>query len=40
MQHDQEKSSPPEFITLEDAAAMTSGTRVTFIPGIPALFLP
>ncbi|XOV84867.1 MAG: hypothetical protein ACFHXK_07025 [bacterium] len=30
--------SSPEFITLEEAAAMTTGTRVTFIPGIPALF--
>ena len=28
----------PEFITLEEAAAMTTGTRVTFIPGIPALY--
>ena len=27
-----------EFITLEEAAAMTSGTRITFIPGIPALY--
>jgi hypothetical protein len=25
-------SSSPEFITLEQAAAMTTGTRVTFIP--------
>jgi glutathione S-transferase len=31
-------SSSPEFITLEEAAAMTTGTRVTFIPGIPALY--
>ena len=31
-------TSTPEFITLEEAAAMTSGTRVTFIPGLPALF--
>jgi len=31
-------SSSPEFITLEEAAAMTTGTRVTFIPGLPALF--
>lgn len=31
-------SSSPEFITLEQAAAMKTGTRVTFIPGIPALF--
>ncbi len=28
----------PEFVTLEEAAAMTTGTRVTFIPGIPALY--
>ena len=31
-------SQVPEFITLEEAAAMTSGTRVTFIPGMPALY--
>ena len=31
-------TSTPEFITLEEAAAMTTGTRVTFIPGLPALF--
>jgi len=30
--------SSPEFISLEAAAAMTHGTRVTFIPGIPALY--
>jgi glutathione S-transferase len=28
----------PEFVTLEEAAAMKTGTRVTFIPGIPALY--
>ena len=28
----------PEFISLEEAAAMTSGTRVTFVPGIPAMY--
>ncbi len=28
----------PEFISLEQAAAMTTGTRVTFIPGVPALY--
>ena len=32
------ESQMPEFITLEEAAAMTSGTRVTFIPGMPALY--
>ena len=31
-------SSNPEFITLEAAAAMTTGTRITFIPGLPALY--
>jgi len=30
--------SVPEFVTLEEAAAMKTGTRVTFIPGIPALY--
>ena len=28
----------PEFITLDEAAGMTTGTRVTFVPGIPAMF--
>ena len=31
-------STTPEFITLDEAAAMTTGTRVTFIPGMPALY--
>ena len=31
-------SPAPEFITLDEAAAMTTGTRVTFIPGIPAMY--
>ena len=31
-------TSTPEFISLDEAAAMSSGTRVTFIPGIPALY--
>ena len=31
-------SPTPEFVSLEEAAAMTSGTRVTFIPGVPALY--
>ena len=31
-------SDTVEFISLEEAAAMTSGTRVTFIPGIPAMY--
>lgn len=33
-----EQVESPRFITLEEAAAMTKGTRVTFIPGIPALY--
>jgi len=28
----------PEFISLEDAAAMKTGTRITFIPGLQALY--
>ena len=28
----------PTFISLDDAAAMTEGTRVTFIPGLQALY--
>lgn len=31
-------SKAPEFITLDEAATMKTGTRVTFIPGIPALY--
>ena len=31
-------TSEPEFVALDEAAAMTTGTRVTFIPGIPALY--
>ncbi len=31
-------SQGPEFITLDKAAAMTTGTRVTFAPGFPAIF--
>ena len=27
-----------EFVSLEEAAAMKTGTRVTFIPGLPALY--
>lgn len=32
------KNETPKFITLDEAAAMSTGTRVTFIPGIPALY--
>lgn len=31
-------SREPVFVTLNEAAAMKTGTRVTFIPGIPALY--
>ena len=31
-------NSTVEFITFQEAVAMKTGTRVTFIPGIPALF--
>jgi len=33
-----ETTPHPNFITLDEAAAMTTGTRVTFVPGIPAIF--
>ena len=32
------ESKTPTFISLDDAAAMKTGTRVTFIPGVPALY--
>ena len=35
---DQKTSDNPNFITLDEAAAMTEGTRITFIPGIQALY--
>ena len=28
----------PQFVSLDEAAAMTTGTRVTFVPGVPALY--
>ena len=31
-------TNSPNFISLDEAAAMTEGTRITFIPGIQALF--
>ncbi len=31
-------SQGPQFITLDEAAAITSGTRVTFVPGIQAMY--
>jgi glutathione S-transferase len=33
-----QKSPSPEFITLDEAAEMKSGTRVTFVPGVQALY--
>lgn len=33
-----QRSPGPEFISLDEAAAMTRGTRVTFAPGFPAIF--
>lgn len=32
------ESQNPEFVSLDEAAAMKTGTRVTFIPGIPAMY--
>lgn len=34
----QSDSDALQFISLEEAAAMTTGTRVTFIPGVPAMY--
>ena len=31
-------SSGPDFVDLDTAAAMKTGTRVTFAPGMPALY--
>ncbi len=33
-----QRSESPEFITLEEAASMEVGTRVTFAPGVQAMF--
>jgi glutathione S-transferase len=38
MEKESTKQESPEFITLDEAAAMTTSTRVTFVPGIPAIF--
>ncbi len=32
------ETKAPVFISLDEAAAMTTGTRVTFVPGVPAMF--
>ena len=35
---EKQESVSPEFITLDEAADMTSGTRVTFVPGVQAMY--
>ena len=35
---EKQKSQSLEFITLDEAAKMKSGTRVTFVPGVQALY--
>ena len=35
---EKQKSPSPEFITLDEAAKMKNGTRVTFVPGVQALY--
>ena len=35
---DNTTASAPKFISLDEAAAMTEGTRITFIPGVQALY--
>tara|TARA_B110000116_G_C16217059_1_gene307728 strand:- start:119 stop:343 length:225 start_codon:yes stop_codon:yes gene_type:complete len=35
---EKQESVSPEFITLDEAADMTTGTRVTFIPGEQAMY--
>ena len=35
---DKENLQSPEFIALADAAEMKNGTRVTFVPGVQALY--
>ena len=35
---EKQKSRNPEFITLDEAAEMTNGTRVTFVPGVQAMY--
>ena len=32
------KTTSPEFISLEEAAKMKEGTRITFVPGIQAIY--
>ena len=35
---EKQKSQNPKFIALDEAAKMKSGTRVTFVPGVQALY--
>ena len=35
---EKQKSRNPGFITLDEAAEMTNGTRVTFVPGVQAMY--
>lgn len=35
---EKQESRNPEFITLDEAAEMTNGTRVTFVPGVQAMY--
>ena len=35
---EKQKSQSPEFISLDEAAQMKDGTRVTFVPGVQALY--
>ena len=32
------KTTSPEFISLDEAAKMKEGTRITFVPGIQAIY--
>jgi hypothetical protein len=32
--NDEKTTNTPNFISLNEAAAMTKGTRITFIPGV------
>lgn len=36
--NDEKTTNTPNFISLNEAAAMTKGTRITFIPGVQALY--
>ena len=36
--NNREDSQNPTFITLEAAADMKTGTRITFVPGVQALY--